>query len=58
VTIKIKAKAKNFLKFIFDNFFFFFFTGLPRWRNGQACRIGPYPSVHDDSEEAVLAAKS
>jgi hypothetical protein len=32
----------------------FFFSGLPRWRNGQACRIGPYPSVHDDSEEAYF----
>jgi hypothetical protein len=39
-------------------FFFFFFSGLPHWRNGQACRIDPYPSVHEDSEEAVLAAKS
>jgi hypothetical protein len=35
-------------------FFFFFFCGLPRWRNGQAFRIGPYPSVRDESEEVVL----
>jgi hypothetical protein len=35
-------------------FFFFFFCGLPHWRNGQAFRIGPYPSVRDESEEVVL----
>jgi hypothetical protein len=26
---------------------FLFFSGLLRWRNGQACRIGPYPSVRE-----------
>jgi hypothetical protein len=27
--------------------FLFFFCGLPRWRNGQALRKGPYPSVRE-----------
>jgi hypothetical protein len=30
---------------LFAASFFFFFCGLPRWRNGQACRIDPYPTV-------------
>jgi hypothetical protein len=28
--------------------FFFFLTGLLLSQNGQACRIGPYPSVQDE----------
>jgi hypothetical protein len=27
--------------------FFFFFCGLPRWRNGRALSMGPYPSVRE-----------
>jgi hypothetical protein len=63
--------AETFRREIWTIFFVICFTsssssssflesGLPRWRNGQACRLGPCPSIQDESvrdSSVALATK-